>query len=210
MAIKPQRNMHKKYLRTWHYILRIIIGIFLFIALYSTISILSFFQHWQEDYSLINRTVFAPESEVLANNWGGKLGSKIAQLVVTQGFGVSGILLPIALALLALYLYNVRRTKLLRLSVLLCVSTILISLSLGMLYPSSLVYGAGWGGAHGRYISQDWLFAIFGRFGSITLMCIAYALFIYGIIPTRFQRMIEYVQGRLQQIIKFEFNKNKH
>ncbi|MGL4956608.1 MAG: DNA translocase FtsK 4TM domain-containing protein [Bacteroidales bacterium] len=175
----------------------IIAGVTLIFAFYVIVSILSFFVHWQEDYTLRNVQVFAPEKDMLANNLGGKFGGRIALLIITQGFGVSGLLLPIALGLLSLYTLKFRKFKLLRISFILCCSTILISLTLGMLFPRSLAYGAGWGGAHGRYIAQDWLLAIFGKFGSIILMCIAYAMFTHGIISTLYKRGIHFIQQYL-------------
>ncbi len=163
---------------------RLSVGIALLIlSLYTLTSTISFFISWDVDHSFTGVSTMAGDG-LQAANWGGKLGNRIASIIVTRWFGISGILLPVMGIICALKLLKWGRLKTLRLCIILFVSMLLISLTCGVLSNNNTMLGAGLGGAHGYAVGHIWMLSVVGKFGSIALLIVAYFLLISYIIPT--------------------------
>lgn len=155
----------------------------LFFALFLTISVISFFFSWKDDQNITWSHIFGGGDPVLgeAENWGGKLGSLLARLLVADGFGLFGLCIPIVLIILSLRIMRFRPTLLRKSVRLTLILMILGSLTLGLLFKGHWeVFGTGLGGRHGIEISE-WLVSILGTFGTgllLLLSIILYAIYI--------------------------------
>ncbi len=155
----------------------------LFFALFLTISVISFFFSWKDDQNITWSHIFGGGDPVLgeAENWGGKLGSVLARLLVADGFGLFGLCIPVVLIILSLRIMRFRPTLLRKSVRLTLILMILGSLTLGLLFKGRWeVFGTGLGGRHGIEISE-WLVSILGTFGTgllLLLSIILYAIYI--------------------------------
>jgi len=129
---------------------------FLFFALYIAISVFSYMLYWKNDQMVARLPLSETENEKIYN-WGGRLGAKIGELLVTDSFGLFGFLIPVTLIILALRVLRYRPMFLSK-SVRIClIGMILGSVTLGYIgsfFSGEGAFGTGLGGAHGIYIAQ--------------------------------------------------------
>ena len=135
------------------------------IGLYAAASVLFSWFHWEEDQSLLQQS--ADEKDIYGDdvaNLCGKLGVRIAKLLVDDSFGVFGILLPVLVALLGVRILRQRPLLLNYSSLLLLMTTFLGSLTLGVIFGDrwSLCASTGWGGAFGIAIGEKMMLALGG------------------------------------------------
>jgi S-DNA-T family DNA segregation ATPase FtsK/SpoIIIE len=155
--------------------------IFLLLAVYITLSFTSFFFTWKTDQSFEWGQVVS-SAEVTVENWGGKLGARLANLFIAKWFGVASFLLPFFLVVLAFKLFRIKLLpvkKTLQYSI---IGTIVLSVFLGYLFQDLNGYLInGPGGGHGLVMAR-WLNALTGKTGTAFLMVIAWSAIILSLI----------------------------
>lgn len=83
---------------------QLIIAITLMIAaIFIALSIISFFLNWQADQSQLDRFY---DKNVAVNNLTGKLGAKIGDFFVFNGFGIASLIIPVLIFISGLHLYK--------------------------------------------------------------------------------------------------------
>ena len=151
--------------------------VFLLIAVFLVLSMISYLFHWKTDQDFEWAKVFSGP-EVQVENAGGKLGAWLGDLFINQWFGLASFLFPGILVIWAMSLYKIKvfnTWKAVRNSLLLI---ILISVSAGLAFgDGGGILGSGPGGQHGYFISR-WLIASIGTIGSIFVLIICYAALI--------------------------------
>jgi S-DNA-T family DNA segregation ATPase FtsK/SpoIIIE len=147
--------------------------IFLLVALFMILSLISYLVNWKSDQDFEWAKVFSgPEIQV--ENSGGKLGAWLSNLLINKWFGLASFVFPAILVIWAMALYRiqlVRPGKSIRNSLILIV---LLSITLGLMFgDAGGLLGSGPGGQHGYFLSK-WLVASIGTFGTIFLLIICY------------------------------------
>ncbi len=155
--------------------------ILLFFAFYLFISTFSFILFWKTDQAVAK----APLSEtkgVDVANWGGRLGTKIGDLLVSDSFGLFGLLIPLVLFVLALRVLKYRPVMLDKSVRIGLMAMIIGSVTFG--YIGNLfggengVFGTGLGGKHGIFIAQ-WIESYISYGTGLLLLVLIVFLAIY-------------------------------
>jgi DNA segregation ATPase FtsK/SpoIIIE, S-DNA-T family len=151
--------------------------VFLLLALFLTLSLVSYLINWKTDQDFEWARVFSGP-EVKVENSGGKLGAWLSNLLINNWFGIASFLFPVILIIWAMALYKIRLVKVgkaVRNSLIL---VILLSVTLGLMFgDAGGALGSGPGGQHGYFLSR-WLVASIGTLGTIFLLIICYTALI--------------------------------
>ena len=151
--------------------------VFLLVALFLVLSLVSYLIHWKTDQDFEWAKVFSGP-EIRVENAGGKLGAWLSNLIINNWFGLAGFLFPVILIFWAMALYRIKLVKTgkaIRNSLILI---ILVSVTLGFLFgDAGGALGSGPGGQHGYFLSK-WLVASIGTPGTIFLLIICYTAMI--------------------------------
>lgn len=155
---------------------RVITGILLlFIALFLFLALISYFFTWKNDQSFAKQDI---GSDALVQNWGGKLGARIAFLLFERSFGIACLGIPLLFLMVGLRFLGYKKISLKRALVILPTGILLFSISLGyFLGDMDGFLGSGPGGAMGYYVSHEWLNVLLGKAGAgllVVFMLILY------------------------------------
>lgn len=153
--------------------------ILLFLAGYLAVSTISYLIYWDVDQNIATWGNLFTNVRQDAMNWGGRIGAIAANSIVGRWFGIFGELLPLIVFFIAIKLLKLKSLRLRRA----IRSTILLmivgSIAAGHFFgPDPQVFGSGWGGAHGVFISQ-WLDAMIGYEGTTLLVVAAFCATLY-------------------------------
>ncbi len=181
MAKKKRNRKRKKYfsfLSDERF--KLTLGIFLVLfSLYLYLAFISYFFTWKTDQSFEWSRVFSGP-EVMVDNWAGKFGAFLANKFINHWFGIASAVLPFILLITGLRLINIRTMPLGKITRILLVGTILLSIILSFMFGDAGGFlGSGPGGGHGYFLSE-WFSSILGKVGTIFLLSIlilAFALF---------------------------------
>ena len=133
----------------------------------------SYFFTWKSDQSFESSQLF---SNVRVENWAGKLGARIANGFIYNGFGVASFFIPFVLIVMG---FRLLKVKILPLGWTIKVSAtgmVLLSLILGFIFGDKFL-GSGLGGAHG-YFMANWMSSFLGGFGTSILLILLTFLFL--------------------------------
>ena len=151
--------------------------VFLLIAIFILISLISYLINWRTDQDFEWAKVFSGH-EIRVENQGGKMGAWVSNLFINKWFGLASFIFPGILIIWAMALYRIRLLntwKTVRNSLIL---VILLSVTLGLFFRDGGGFlGSGPGGQHGYFISR-WLVSSIGYFGTIFLLVICYTAMI--------------------------------
>ena len=139
------------------------------------IAFVSYFFTWKSDQSFETSQLF---SDVRVENWAGKLGARIANGLINNGFGVASFFIPLVFIVLGFRMLKVKLLPLgwtIKTSI---IGLVLLSLILGFIFGASGGFlGSGFGGAHG-YFMANWLKSLLGSFGAAILLIMLTFLFL--------------------------------
>ncbi len=157
---------------------KILVGIIISVfALYLLIAMVSYLFTWKSDQSFLHEHVFS-SPEIKVDNWSGKAGAYLADLLMNRGFGLASFSIPILLVIFGLRLLNIKLTELFRKTVTTLIFSIYTSVLLGYIFGEFHgLLGSGPGGVHGLYVSR-WLNALMGMVGTGFFL----AIFLFGLI----------------------------
>ncbi len=151
---------------------KIIFGLLLLgAALTIFLALTSYTISWKEDQS----SQFAPQYNnpgIVAQNWTGKLGASISQLLIYKWFGLASFAIPFIIMLLGLKMLKIRLLPFRRTFLITSFATIVSSVWLGLFTLSNPLLGSGLGGQHGYHISL-YFKSLVGTVGTIVLLLIA-------------------------------------
>lgn len=147
----------------------------LFIAGYLAVSTISYLVYWDVDQNIAKLSNWFADAQQDALNWGGRIGAVAADHIMGRWFGIFGLLLPVIIFFMAIKLLRIKALRLRRAIGSTLLMMIVGSIAAGHIFGADPdVFGSGWGGTHGIFISQ-WLSAMIGREGT-TLLLIALLL----------------------------------
>jgi S-DNA-T family DNA segregation ATPase FtsK/SpoIIIE len=173
-----QRSTNNKRVKNEQY--KFFTGLFfLFLAIYVIIAFTSFFFTWQADQSFEWGKVVS-NANITVENWGGKVGARLANLFIAKWFGVGSFALPLILLTIGAKLLKIKLLPVKKTIQYGIVGGIILSLIMGFLWDNMNGYLVnGLGGGHG-VIMTHWLNAFIGKTGTaftILLLIAAYTLF---------------------------------
>ncbi len=153
---------------------KVILGLLLLgFAFIILLSQLSYLFTWKEDQSF----EWSPEwnnASIHANNWAGKLGASIANLLINRWFGLASLTIPFIVFLFGLRFLKIRLLPFRRTLSITTLSTIVLSVWFGLFTLKNPVLGSGLGGRHG-YFTSNYLTSLIGIVGTVLLLIIATA-----------------------------------
>ena len=168
---------------------KVVLGLLcLFIALFAGISMISFIFTWQADQSFLDlvRSESLIDSSIIVENWAGKAGAIISNLLIYQWFGIPSLSLIIILVLGGFELLGTHLLPFWRsikyTFLLVFWSSITLAFSFG---KTSFLLGGG----HGKYMSE-WLESFLGPAGTIAFIILtglALIVFLFRITPELLQ-----------------------
>jgi len=174
--------------------------ILLAFGLTATISYLSFYFTGAADRSKLDLPFwdYLTDPEIIVENWTGKIGAYLSDILMNRWFGISSITLIFIIIVLGLRLLGARLLPLRKSLIHSLVIAIWVSITLGFLFLKTvddqyLLLG----GAHGYYVSR-WLTALLGYAG-ISIFIIA-TLLIY--LTVAFENFIPFVHKLFAKKIK--------
>jgi len=145
----------------------------LFIAIYLTLSFVSYFFNWKTDQDFKWENVFSGP-EIKVENQGGKFGAWLADLFLNRWFGLSGFYIPYILVILTFSLYHFRVFKTWKSIRNSLIMMILISISTGLIFGDGGGFlGSGPGGGQGYFVSR-WMIASMGYAGSLFILALCF------------------------------------
>lgn len=146
-----------------------------FCAIFLLISALSYLAFWQEDQNLASWNYLFDNVQQDARNWGGRVGAIFSEDIIGKLFGLSGLVLPFIISVVALKILHIEKLKLNRTIRSLTGLMIFGSLAFGHFAGvDANIFGTGLGGEMGIYAAQ-WLQAIIG-FEGTTLLIVVFGL----------------------------------
>lgn len=154
--------------------------VLIFIAIYLIISSIGYFMFWDIDQSIASswRSLITDQLGE-AQNWGGRLGALLSNELIGNLFGVSGILLPIAILLGALHLLPTDKLKFAKALPATLILMILGSLAFGNFAGiNPAIFGTGLGGEMGIMVTK-WMQQYLGFEGTSLLIVLALGSAIY-------------------------------
>ncbi|NOZ48050.1 MAG: DNA translocase FtsK [Chlorobi bacterium] len=150
--------------------------IFIAIAIYLTIAMISYFFTWKVDQSKLdvewNDFIF--NSNVYAENWAGKTGAYFSYLFMHKWFGIASFFIVYIIGIISFKLLKLKIVsiwKSIKYSILIA---IWLSLILGFIFYNSKFLP---GGLHGYYLSK-WLISIVGKAGTAFVIILYLFIFI--------------------------------
>jgi DNA segregation ATPase FtsK/SpoIIIE, S-DNA-T family len=166
-------------------------------AIYLIFALVAYIFSWKADQSISNNVFSGPE--VQAENWSGKSGHWLAELLIMKGFGAAAFLIPVMIGGLGLYLLNLRQIKIWSFTTKLAIAVIILSLVFGYIFNRwDTLLGSGLGGAHGQIVTR-WLNAFMGKIGTgalFSIMVLAYIVFAFKVSPEAIIRRLTLLKTR--------------
>jgi S-DNA-T family DNA segregation ATPase FtsK/SpoIIIE len=167
--------------------------IFILFSIYLFIALISYFFTGKADYDTINdygfKIIF--DTNVYVENWLGRIGAWIAQVLAYNSFGIASLLIVPWLFVIGIrLLFNTTLTPIKKLTKQVILGLIFISVFLAFFldnYPE-------FGGAFGFYISH-WLVGLIGNIGTVILLIfslVGYLIYQFNIDPSSIAKKISY------------------
>ena len=152
------------------------------IGVFATLSVMSYYFSWKNDYSIIHDItvdIANPDAKKSVDNICGFAGAWIGDVLIGRGFGLFALILPVLALLLGIYIIS-RKPRLLHrwtLSSLLVLILGSLSLSMGEIIFSveNLTFGGGLGGALGRSVAEPFAVAV-GNAGAVLILFVGWIL----------------------------------
>ncbi|MFO7656914.1 MAG: DNA translocase FtsK [Bacteroidales bacterium] len=196
---KPDKSKKVKSLskdRRFRILLGILISMF---ALYLIIGMVSYIFTWKTDQSFLNDHVFS-SSEIRVENWSGKAGAYLADLLINRGFGLASFTIPFIIMFIGFRLLNVKIEYLYRKILATLVISIYLSVLLGYVFGGfHNILGSGPGGRHGLYAAQ-WLNAFMGKAGNAFFLLVS----LFAIIIFTNNQALEWFKKQVAGILKLK------
>ena len=151
---------------------------FILFSLYLLLILISFLFTWKADQSFDWSKVFSgPEMQV--ENWGGKLGAYLANILINRWFGIASFGFPCIFLVIGFLFLNIRILplgKTLRTGL---IGIIIFSAIFGFILGDANGYlGSGPGGNHGYFISK-WLSSVLGTTGTAFFLIVIFSAFAF-------------------------------
>lgn len=186
---KPKKKA-KKTKKVFDTRIKVVVGLlFLFIALFAGIAMISFIFTWQADQSFLDQagseTIIDPDIRV--ENWAGKAGAILSNLLIYKWFGIPSLAFVFLLVLLGFQLIGTKLMSFWRTTKYTFLLIIWSSITLSMAFGENIFL---LGGGHGKYISE-WLSAFLGEAGTIAFLILTglvLLVFLFRITPEVLKR----------------------
>lgn len=147
--------------------------VLLFVAGFLAICCASYLVYWSSDQDTVGFSKVFSGSGAAAENWGGPLGSTIANYVMGEWFGVFGLMLPLAVLIASIQVLRIPSLRL-RMGVTSMLVLMLVgSVAMGHFFGvNTHAMGSGLGGGLG-IMSAEWLNGVLGYWGTSLLIVLS-------------------------------------
>jgi len=140
------------------------------------------------------------DSKVRVENWTGKTGAYISNLVINKGFGIASFSFLYLLVVLSLRVWGVKIQSLRKTFIYTLLFCIWFSVLMSFLFIKSTSHSFLFlGGVHGYFISE-WLISLIGNIGTLFLVVLSF----FTLITFGFQNSISF----FKKVVKSKPNKN--
>ncbi len=164
--------------------IRVMAGLFLSLfTIFCMVSLVSFLFTWISDQSLEMNPDFLNDS-VMASNWGGKLGYKLAAFLFASLFGFGAFAVPVFSGISAVACFRVRKVNLCKVLLICLFGCAVVSLACSYICSFSpsyvALFGNGTGGSYGFYANK-WLISMLGSLGTgclVFFVCAVWGMFL--------------------------------
>lgn len=147
--------------------------VLLFVAGFLAICCASYLVYWSSDQDTVGFSKVFSGSGAATENWGGPLGSTIANYVMGEWFGVFGLMLPLAVLIASIQVLRIPSLRL-RMGVTSMLVLMLVgSVAMGHFFGvNTHAMGSGLGGGLG-IMSAEWLNGVLGYWGTSLLVVLS-------------------------------------
>jgi len=148
----------------------------LLFSAYTLLAFISFLFTWKVDQSILDYSVinFLFDSEIVVENWAGKLGALLANLFIYKWFGISSFVIIYLLVIFAFRLLNIRIKPIRKSLKYAAFGIIWTSITLSYFLGDFYIF---LGGAYGYFLS-NWLSSIMGSVGTFLFLLISLIAFV--------------------------------
>ncbi len=156
---------------------RISIGGILFIFTFLLLlSFVSFLFTWKADQSKLDIDFFKFifNSNIVVENWMGKIGAKLSYIFIHNWFGIASFSFIYIFGIFSLYFFKFKPFSILKSIKYSIIITIWLSLTLGYLFADKYFM---LGGSHGYFVSK-WLNSVVGKAGTLSILLLSAFVFI--------------------------------
>ncbi len=144
--------------------------LFAAISLYLFVACVSYLFYWELDAHMAQFSVYFSDAKGEVHNYIGPIGAIFAEFIIGKWLGIMGLLIPVFFAMWAVRLLNLKRLTFRRSMVNLLLIAFVGSLALGHFGGvNRAVFGSGWGGASGIYMSEQ-ISSVMGSDGTTILV----------------------------------------
>lgn len=153
-------------------------GLFLLaLAMYIALSLISYLFTWKSDQSILTMSSIElfSNNTMQVENWMGKLGAIISNLLIHDSFGLSSFIFVSIISVFGFNLLNIKFVKLSRFLFLSLIFCTWLSIALASIFTDKYFYV---GGSYGFYIFS-WLEAIIGKIGAFTAIALTGIIIIF-------------------------------
>lgn len=145
-----------------------LIGVFLILfSGFLLLSLISYLFTWKSDNIQWISTISS--SNIVVENWGGKLGATLSNLFLFSWFGIPSFIFVFIFSIIGLFLIRIKPLKLSKVLKITTLSIIWLSIALGLADNILTNQEFLLGGSYGYFISK-WLISFAGIFGTATIL----------------------------------------
>lgn len=170
----------------------------IFVALFLAMSVVSYMIYFQADEYLAYFQYLFNSSLTGAENWGGKLGAILGNLVVGRSFGVMGLGVPVIVMIWAIKVLDIPTLALRKATRSTVIVMLVGSVALGQFAGiDTTVFGSGYGGDLGIY-AAEWLQGVLGYEGTSLLVALAGVGILYFVNSGWIRSFVRWIGHRME------------
>ncbi len=169
---------------------KITIGGLLFIFTFLLLlSFVSFLFTWKQDQSKLDIEFFKFifNSDIVVENWMGKIGAKLSYIFIHNWFGIASFSFIYIFGIFSLYFFNFKPVSISKSIKYSIIITIWLSITMGYLFANKYFM---LGGAHGYFISK-WTNSVVGKTGTLAIILLTAFVFIIFV----FKNSLNYIKS---------------
>ncbi|MCT4615006.1 MAG: DNA translocase FtsK [Marinifilaceae bacterium] len=198
-ANSKSKNPQAKLIQIIEYLqdesVRFILGIcFLLFTIYMITAMISFFFTGANDQSMlkVGFVEYIGNSDLISENWTGKLGAFLSNLLINKAFGVSAFLFNYLLFLMSFRLLGYKLDSITKSFIKIFIVCLWFSSTISFFFVSEnendFLY---FGGLHGFYINK-WITSFIGNIGAVFIYFIGLLGLVAYFLPNIFNRILEF------------------
>lgn len=170
----------------------------IFVALFLAMSVISYMIYFEADEYLAYFQYLFNSSLTGAENWGGKLGAILGNLIVGRSFGVMGLGVPVIVMIWAIKVLGIPTLPLRKATRSTVIVMLVGSVALGQFAGiDTKVFGSGYGGDLGIYVAE-WFQGVLGYEGTSLLVALGGVGILYFVNSGWIRSFVRWIGHRME------------